>query len=211
MIIIGVAGASGSGKSLLSKTIVDELGSSQVAVISEDHYYKDRSDIPMEEREKINYDHPEAFDHELFCYQIQQLLNGYSVDVPVYDYNYHARSNEVLHVGYDKSIIVLEGILIFHDPELRELMDIKIYMDTPSDIALIRRIQRDIHERNRTLDSVITQYQETVRPMFLQFVEPTKKYADIIVPQGGKNKIAIDVIRAKLKELLDINTDSNNK
>ena len=203
MIVIGIAGASGSGKSLLSNTIAKELGSDRVVVISEDHYYNDNSDKTMKERNKINYDHPDAFDHKLFKEQMEQLANAQSVDVPIYDYSQHNRSKtETMHVSHENTIFVLEGILIFDDRELRDLMDIKIFMDTPADISLIRRLQRDITERGRSVESVIQQYQETVRPMYLRFIEPSKRHADIIVPNGGKNKIAIDVIRAKLKEML---------
>ncbi|MDA7742401.1 uridine kinase [Francisellaceae bacterium] len=203
LIVIGVAGASGSGKSLLSKTIIEELGSDHVVVISEDHYYNDNSNLSMEERNKINYDHPDAFDHKFFKEQIESLAAGRSVEVPIYDYTQHNRSKtETMHVSHKNTIYVLEGILIFDDPELRNLMDIKIFMDTPPDMSFIRRLKRDISERGRSVESVIDQYEKTVRPMYFRFIEPSKRHADIIVPNGGKNKIAIDVIRAKLKEML---------
>jgi uridine kinase len=200
-IIIGISGASASGKSLLANTIVTELGSCQVAVISEDSYYKDQSDIPFEERLKTNYDHPDALDHALLKQHLQALQQQKSVDIPVYDHTQHIRSTETKHIG-QHTIIVLEGILLFVEPELRQLMDIMIYMDTPLDICLLRRLKRDIITRERTIESVLGQYEATVRPMYLQFIEPSKRYADIIIPRGGENRIAIDMIKAKMRELL---------
>ena len=200
-IIIGISGASASGKSLLSNTIVSELGSHNVIVISEDSYYKNCTHLSFEERAKINYDHPDAFDHDLLCDNLAQLQQGNTVEIPVYDFSTHLRSTETKTIGRH-AIIVLEGILLFADANVRSMMDIKIFMDTPLDICLIRRLRRDIHERGRDIDSVLTQYEETVRPMYLQFIEPSKKYADIIVPRGGENRIAIEVIQAKMRELL---------
>lgn len=201
VIIIGIAGPSASGKSLLAKTIYRELGSDQVVIISEDSYYKDLKTLSYEERCKVNYDHPEAFDHDLLYAHLQELQRGETVSVPKYDFTKHLRSSEAKAVGKHR-IIVLEGILLFVEKELRNIMDIRIYMDTPLDICLIRRLKRDILERGRTLESVLDQYEETVRPMCLQFIEPSKKYADIIVPRGGENRIAIDMIQAKMRELL---------
>lgn len=201
VIIIGISGASASGKSLLTNTIVNELGTEKVAVISEDAYYKDHSDIPFEERAKVNYDHPDAFDHALLIEHLKQLQIGKRVEVPIYNYALHIRDEKKRNVG-DHVIIVLEGILLFAEPKLRELMDIRIFVDTPLDICLIRRLKRDIHERDRSLDGVLRQYEETVRPMYMQFIEPSKRYADVIVPRGGNNRIAIDMIKAKMRELL---------
>ncbi len=200
-IIIGISGASASGKSLLSNTIVNELGSDQVVVISEDSYYKDHSDIPFEERTKINYDHPNSLDHELLYQHLLKLQQGEAVNVPIYNHSMHLREKETRRIG-QHTIIVLEGILLFIESKLRQLMDIRIFMETALDICLIRRMKRDMNERGRSLDSVISQYEETVRPMFLQFIEPSKRYADIIVPRGGGNRIAIDMIKAKMRELL---------
>ncbi|MFI4955620.1 MAG: uridine kinase [Gammaproteobacteria bacterium] len=200
-VIIGVAGASGSGKSLLASTIVSELGSSQVAVISEDAYYKDLGDMPPHQREERNYDHPESMDHALMAEHLFALKAGQSVEVPTYDYTTHSRTSHTRTVG-NHTIIVLEGILLFTDEKLRDLMDIRIFVDTPMDICLIRRLTRDLVERGRTVEGVLTQYQNTVRPMYLQFIEPSKRYADIIVPRGGKNRIAIDIIKAKMNQLL---------
>lgn len=201
VIIIGISGPSASGKSLLANTIVNELGTSQVQVISEDSYYKDRADIPFEERVNINYDHPDSLEHSLLIEHLTQLQEGKSVDVPLYDYGKHCRSDKTIPVGSHR-IIVLEGILLFVDPRLRDLMDIRIFMDTSLDICLTRRIRRDILERDRTIDSVLDQYLNTVRPMYLQFIEPSKRYADVIVPRGGENRIAIEMIQAKMRELL---------
>ncbi len=203
LIIIGIAGASGSGKSLLAKTIVDELGSDRVVVISEDSYYKDLSHLSLEERAKVNFDHPDAFDHAFLAQQLKELRNGQDIDVPVYDFVTHSRTQKKCHISHNKMIVVLEGILLFVDPTLRKLMDIRIYVDTPLDIAFIRRLQRDVMERGRSMPSVVNQYQNTVRPMFVKYVDPSKRHADIIVPHGGKNRIAIDMIQAKMKELLN--------
>ncbi|HSW70162.1 MAG TPA: uridine kinase [Gammaproteobacteria bacterium] len=200
-IIIGIAGASASGKSLLANTIVNELGSDQVVVISEDSYYKDHSNIPFEERTKINYDHPNALDHELLFEHLLQLQKGEPVKVPIYNHSMHLREKETRTIG-QHTIIVLEGILLFVEQKLRDIMDIRIFMETALDICLIRRMKRDMNERKRSFDSVISQYEETVRPMYLQFIEPSKRYADIIVPRGGGNRIAIDMIKAKMRELL---------
>ena len=201
MIIIGIAGPSVSGKSLLATTIVNELGSDQVVIISEDAYYKDRSHLSYTERCKINYDHPDAFEHDLLRHHLRQLQNGETVQIPVYDFTEHLRLNKTNTIGQHQ-IIVVEGILLFTDPRLREMMDMRIFVDTPLDICLVRRLKRDVNERHRELDWVLQQYQETVRPMCLQFIEPCKKYADIVVPHGGANRIAIEVIQAKMRELL---------
>ncbi len=202
-IIIGISGASASGKSVLANTIVKELGSNEVVVISEDSYYKDLSHLPFEERAKINFDHPDAFDHALLARQLDEIVAGKTVEVPMYDHTLHERKKETRQVG-KHSIIVLEGILIFVDPELRSRMDIRIFMDAPLDICLTRRLKRDILERGRSIESVLNQYENTVRPMFLQFIEPSKRYADLIVPRGGENRIAIDLIKAKMRELLGV-------
>lgn len=201
-IIIGISGPSASGKSLLANTIVNELGSDQVAVISEDSYYKDLGSMPFEQRAKINYDHPNSLDHDLLCQHLATLQRGGTVAVPCYDHTQHKRTEQAKTIGPHR-IIVLEGILLFVETSLRELMDIRIFMDTPLDICLLRRMRRDIVERERSLESVLIQYQDTVRPMYFQFIDPSKRYADIIVPRGGENRIAIDMIQAKMRELLE--------
>lgn len=200
-IIIGISGPSASGKSLLANTIVNELGSSQVSIISEDSYYKDLGDMPFEDRVKINYDHPHAFDHGLLISHLIALRAGKTVNIPQYDHTKHMRLKTTRKVNKHR-IIILEGILLFVEAQLRKLMDILIFMDTPLDICLLRRLARDIIHRHRSLESVLEQYEQTVRPMYLQFIEPSKRYADIIIPRGGENRIAIDMIQAKIRELL---------
>lgn len=200
-ILIGIAGGSGSGKTLVAKTVVRDLGSEKVVIIDQDSYYRDLEQVPLADRDLRNFDHPDAFDTDLLRTHLQDLREGRSVRQPIYDYTRHARTRETRAVG-EHEVIVLEGILIFFDPGLRSLMDIKVFIDADADVRFIRRLQRDIHERGRSPDSVIRQYQESVRPMHLQFVEPTKRYADIIIPEGGHNSVAIDLLKVKIKDLL---------
>ncbi len=204
-VIIGIAGASASGKSLIAHTIFEELvlelGEDQIGVITEDCYYKDQSHLVMEERVKTNYDHPNAFDHSLLAEHLSSLLQGEAVDIPRYSYTEHTRLAETVRFS-PRRIIILEGILLLNEPRLRELMDVSIFMDTPLDICLIRRLVRDVQERGRSMESVLKQYQNTVRPMFLQFIEPSKQYADVIVPRGGRNRIAIDMLKARILHML---------
>ena len=201
-IIIGIAGASGSGKTLVSKNIFENLGSEKVVIMQEDSYYKDLSEIPFNDRTGKNFDHPDAFDHSLLKYHLSELVKGNSISHPIYDYKTHSRLKETKTVGPHR-VIVLEGILIMNESKLRDLMDIKVFIDTEPDICFIRRLKRDINERARSVDSIINQYMETVRPMYFQFIEPAKRYADIIIPQGGKNAVAIDILTAKIKSLLN--------
>ena len=201
-IIIGIAGASGSGKTLVSKNIFENLGSEKVVIMQEDSYYKDLSEIPFNDRTGKNFDHPDAFDHSLLEYHLSELVKGNSISHPIYDYKTHSRLKETKTVGPHR-VIVLEGILIMNESKLRDLMDIKVFIDTEPDICFIRRLKRDINERARSVDSIINQYMETVRPMYFQFIEPAKRYADIIIPQGGKNAVAIDILTAKIKSLLN--------
>ncbi|MDF1684610.1 MAG: uridine kinase [Legionellaceae bacterium] len=200
-IILGITGPSASGKSLLANTIVNGLGSDQVVVISEDSYYKDNSHMSFEDRENINYDHPDAFDHALLAEHLKRLKRGESVEVPIYSHSKHVRLPETRSVG-GHSIIVVEGILLFSEEKLRSMMDIRIFMSAPLDVCLMRRLTRDVVERHRSVESVLHQYETTVRPMYLQFIEPSSRYADLIVPRGGENHIAIDTIQAKIRELL---------
>jgi uridine kinase len=203
IMIIGIAGPSASGKSLLANTIVDELGSEHVAIISEDSYYKDLKHLSIEERSKVNFDHPDALEHKLLSKHLRQLREGLPIEVPAYDFTQHCRKKETRQIT-KRQIIILEGILLFVDEALREMMDIRIFMDTSLDICLLRRIKRDLIERQRSIESILTQYHNTVRPMCLQFIEPSKRYADIIIPRGGANRIAIDMIKAKIRELLKV-------
>ncbi len=200
-IIIGIAGASGSGKTLVANNIMSALGSEKVVMLQEDSYYKDLSDIPFDERTGKNFDHPDAFDHELLANHLEQLLEGKAISHPIYDYKTHSRKKETRTVG-PHTIVILEGILILNEPRLRELMDIRVFIDTAPDICFIRRLKRDINERARSVESIIRQYEETVRPMYFQFIEPSKRYADIIIPRGGKNKVAIDILSTKINTLL---------
>lgn len=201
-ILIGISGASGSGKTLIANTIMDHIGSSKVTMIQEDSYYKDLTHIPFDERTGRNFDHPDAFDHQLLASHLNQLLNGQSISHPIYDYKTHSRLPETKTVGPHR-VIILEGILILNEPALRDLMDIQVFVDTMPDICFIRRLQRDISERGRDVSSIIKQYMETVRPMYFQFIDPSKRYADIIIPRGGKNLVAIDILTTKIKQLLN--------
>ena len=200
-VIIGVTGGSGSGKTTVSRAIFEQLHGHSLLMLQEDSYYNDQSDMPFEERIKTNYDHPNAFDTELLVKQLKDLLDWKTIEKPIYDYTEHTRSSEVEKVD-PKEVIILEGILVLNDPALRDLMDIKIFVDTDDDIRIIRRIQRDIEERGRSLQSVIDQYKSTVKPMYHQFIEPTKRYADIIVPEGGENQVAIDLLVTKVRDIL---------
>jgi uridine kinase len=201
-VVIGVAGGSGSGKTSVTKAIYEQFKGHSILIIEQDYYYKDQSYLPFEERLKTNYDHPFAFDTDLLIEHLGRLLEYQSINKPVYDYSIHTRSNEVILVE-PKDVIILEGILVLEDERLRNLMDIKLFVDTDADLRVIRRMQRDIKERGRTMDSVIEQYVNVVRPMHNQFIEPTKRYADIIVPEGGHNFVAIDLMATKIKTILE--------
>ena len=200
-VIIGVTGGSGSGKTTVSRAIFEQLHGHSLLMLQEDSYYNDQSDMPFEERIKTNYDHPNAFDTELLVKQLKDLLDWKTIEKPIYDYTEHTRSSEVEKVE-PKEVIILEGILVLNDPALRDLMDIKIFVDTDDDIRIIRRIQRDIEERGRSLQSVIDQYKSTVKPMYHQFIEPTKRYAYMIVPEGGENQGAIGLLVTKARDIL---------
>lgn len=204
-IVIAIAGASASGKSLIASTIYkelkSELGQNDIGIISEDAYYRDQTHLAMEERIKTNYDHPNSMDHALLVSHLKALKQGQAVDIPEYDYTEHNRKQSVTHFS-PKKVIIVEGILLLTDEKIRQELDMSIFVDAPLDICFIRRLQRDMQERGRSLESVITQYNATVRPMFLQFVQPSKQYADIVVPKGGKNRVAINILKAQIKELL---------
>lgn len=200
-IVIGVTGGSGSGKTSVSRAIFEKFSDLSILLLEQDYYYKDQSHLPFSERLKTNYDHPFAFDNDRFIADLEKLINWQAIDQPVYDYTNHTRSKQTIH-REPKDVIIVEGILILEDKRLRDLMDIKVYVDTDDDIRIIRRIKRDIEERGRTLDSVIEQYLNVVKPMHHQFVEPTKKFADIIIPEGGKNQVAIDLMTTKIASIL---------
>ncbi|BAB04994.1 uridine kinase [Halalkalibacterium halodurans] len=201
-IIIGVAGGTGSGKTTVAKEIFYQFNEKSIVLIEQDAYYKDQSQLSLEERLQTNYDHPLAFDNDLLIEHLHSLLNGQAIEKPVYDYKLHTRSNEVILVE-PKDVIILEGILLLEDERLRELMDIKLFVDTDADIRIIRRMVRDIRERGRTLESVIEQYTKVVRPMHMQFIEPTKRYADVIIPEGGQNRVAIDLMVTKIRAIIE--------
>lgn len=200
-VLIGITGGTGSGKSTIAKEIFNKFDEDCIAMIQQDSYYKDQSHLSMEERVKTNYDHPKAFDNDLLVSHLQELLKGNAINKPIYDFSIHNRTKETVIVE-PKEIIIVEGILVLEDERLRELLDIKIYVDTDADVRIIRRIVRDINERGRTVESVIDQYLSVVRPMHLQFTEPTKRHADLIIPEGGQNKVAIDIMVAKIKQIL---------
>jgi len=199
-IVIGVAGGSGSGKTTVVRKIVDSLGPERVTLLDHDRYYRDRNDLRLEERAALNYDHPDSLETDLLVRHVRELKAGRPVDVPQYDFTRHARLSQ-----FDKfeprRVLIVEGILIFTDAALRDLMDIKVFVDTDSDTRFIRRLQRDIAERGRTVESVIDQYQSTVKPMHLEFVEPSKRYADVIIPLGGQNTVAIELLLTMLRSV----------
>jgi len=200
-IIIGVAGGTASGKTTVADAILQRVGGDRIAYIQHDSYYRDLSHLPLEERRKLNFDHPDALETKLLVRHLQQLQAGQPIEVPTYDFATYQRRDETRRVK-PRRVILVEGILIFVDRELREMMDVKLYVDTDSDLRFIRRLQRDIKERDRTLETVINQYLNTVRPMHLEFVEPSKRYADVIIPAGGFNEAAIQMIVARIQGML---------
>ena len=199
-IIIGIAGGTGCFKSTLINRIKDEFND-EITILSHDFYYKQHNDIPFEDRKKINYEHPNAFDTDIMIEHIKALAEGKAIERPVYDFTIHNRIDETVTV-YPAKVIVVEGILIFENKELRDLCDIKVFIDTDADVRIIRRIIRDVQERGRTLDSIVNQYLTTVKPMHEMFVEPSKKYADIIIPEGGFNQVALEMLNERIHSLL---------
>lgn len=200
-ILIGITGGSGSGKSTIATEIYEAFGGDKIAMVQQDAYYKDQSHLTMEERKKTNYDHPKAFDNTLLVEHLNELIKGNSIEKPIYDFTVHNRAKETVTVD-SKQIIIVEGILILEDERIRDLLDIKVYVDTDADVRIIRRLLRDIEERGRTVQSVVDQYLTVVRPMHFEFTEPSKRYADIIIPEGGYNKVAIDLLVSKMKDIL---------
>src|SRR5215203_4178825 len=198
--VIGVAGGSGSGKTTVVRRIVNSLGPDQVTVLDHDRYYRDRNDLRLEERAALNYDHPDSLETDLLVQHVEALRSGETVNVPVYDFARHARQSDTRTISPRRALIV-EGILIYTDAALRRLMDVKVFVDTDDDTRFIRRLQRDIEDRGRTVQSVVEQYLGTVKPMHLEFVEPSKRYADIIIPQGGHNAVAIDMLLTLIRGL----------
>ncbi|WP_408956645.1 uridine kinase [Natroniella sp. ANB-PHB2] len=201
-VLIGITGGTGSGKTTVAETIIEQLDYENVAMIEQDAYYKDQSHLSLEERVKTNYDHPFAFDTELLVEHLQKLLARKSIEKPVYSFKKHTRLDEIITIDPCK-VIILEGILVLENKKLRDMLDIKVYVDTDNDVRFIRRLVRDIKERGRDMESVINQYLEVVRPMHQQFIEPTKKYADIIIPEGGYNKVAVDILVTKIKSIIE--------
>jgi uridine kinase len=200
-IIIGIAGGTGSGKTTVANVILERVGAERIALLAHDAYYRDFRDLPRAQRDIINFDHPDSLETELLVHHLEGLRRGQAVEIPIYDFTIHARTAVTRRVD-PQPVILVEGILVFAERTLRELFDVKIFVDTDPDVRFIRRLQRDIEERGRTVASVIQQYQVTVRPMHLEFVEPSKRYADVIIPEGGLNTVAMDMVVARIQTLL---------
>ena len=200
-LVIGIAGGTGSGKTTVTNVILNRVGKQRIAYLPHDAYYRDLHDLPYEQRTAINFDHPNSLESELMTAHILRLKQWEAVDIPVYDFSIHTRTEKTIRVE-PRPVILVEGILIFAEPELRKLFDVKIFVDTDPDIRFIRRLERDITERGRTTDMVVNQYMATVRPMHLEFVEPSKRYAHVIIPEGGLNEVAMDMIIARIEALL---------
>lgn len=200
--ILGVAGGTCSGKTTVAERLCEMIGGDRIALIKLDSYYVDQPELPLEVRERANYDHPEAFDWDLLISHLDTLAKGGAIEVPVYDYAAYARTGQVVRIPRC-DVVVVEGILVLYEPGVREMFDLKVYVDADADLRFIRRLQRDVAERGRTPASIIDQYLATVRPAHLQFIEPSKRYADVIFPEGGRNQPALEVLRARIRELLD--------
>jgi uridine kinase len=200
--VVGVAGGTGSGKTTVAQQVVASVSGAQVVMLAMDHYYRDQTHMPFEERVKVNYDHPEAFDNDLYLAHIQQLLAGQAIAMPQYSFTEYTRTTQTVAVR-PAPIVVLEGIVVLVDARLRELMDLKVFVDTDADVRFIRRLERDIAERGRSVGSVVQQYLELVRPMHLSFIEPSKRYADVIIPHGGHNAAALDMLTARIARQLE--------
>jgi uridine kinase len=205
-VIIGIAGGSGSGKTTVANAILKAVGKEKIVYLPHDAYYKDLSDLPPMQRKQVNFDHPDSLDNDLLIEHIQSLKDHKPVDMPVYDFTTDSRTDQTILIKPHR-VIIVEGILIFADPRLRDLFDVRLFVDTDADIRFIRRLERDITERGRTTENVINQYLKTVRPMHLEFVEPSKRYADVIIPEGGLNIVAMDMVIARIESLLRSNAD----
>jgi uridine kinase len=203
--IIGICGGTGSGKTTIARKIIETVGSDKVALITQDSYYRNLADMPLDERHQVNFDHPDSIDSEMLANHLKRLKLGQPIEMPIYDFKTHTRSEKTQRIE-PKPVIIVEGILIFAEPKILNLLDVKIYVDTPDDIRFIRRLQRDIRERGRTVESVIEQYFSTVRPMHFEFVEPSRRYADIIIPEGGNTEIGIEFICSKIREEVEDKT-----
>ncbi|WAH39324.1 uridine kinase [Alicyclobacillus dauci] len=201
MLTIGIAGGTGSGKTTVAKAILEQLGPDHVTLISQDAYYHDHPELPFSRREQLNYDHPDSFDNDLLRNHLRDLQNGRSVEMPIYDFKKHGRSNHTIHVAV-RPVVILEGIHVLVDAELRKLLDIKVFVDTDPDVRVLRRIRRDIEDRGRTIESVYEQYLTTVKPMHDAFIEPSKRFADLIIPEGGENEIAIALLTTRVSQFL---------
>jgi uridine kinase len=205
MLMVGIAGGTGSGKTTVANAIVETLGTENVALIPQDAYYKDQSNLPFQERTRVNYDHPDAFDNDLLLEHLQQLRNGQAIHLPVYDYTLHTRTAQTIRVEH-KPVVVLEGIHVLADARIRAELDIKVFVHTDPDVRVLRRLMRDIRERGRSVESVFEQYLTTVKPMHDAFIEPSKRYADLIIPEGGENKIAISLLTTRIQHFLEKQT-----
>ncbi len=201
-LVIGVAGGSGSGKTTVAQMVLKRVGKQRIAFLQHDSYYRELTGLPQAQRAQVNFDHPDSLESEMLHDHILQLKDWKTIEVPVYDFTTHSRTDQTIHIE-PRRVILVEGILIFADPRLRDLFDVKIFVDTDSDIRFIRRLNRDITERGRTTENVVKQYLSTVRPMHLEFVEPSKRYADVIIPEGGMNVVAIDMVIARIESLLE--------
>ncbi|MGE5654966.1 MAG: uridine kinase [Bacillota bacterium] len=210
-VVIGIAGGSGSGKTTVARAILEALGESNIVVLEHDSYYKAQDHLTFEQRVKTNYDHPLAFDTELLIEHIKQLMDGKTIAKPIYDFSVHTRKPDERVTVEPRDIIIIEGFLIYEDQRLRDLMDIKLFVDTDADVRIVRRIMRDIRDRGRTVESVVHQYLDVVRPMHMQFVEPTKRYADVIIPEGGHNTVAIDMVITKVKSIIEEKSEQRRK
>jgi uridine kinase len=200
-VVIGIAGGTGSGKTTVANVILERVGAQNIAFLAHDSYYKDLKDLPRPQRDLVNFDHPNSLETDLLVAHLESLRQWRSVDIPVYDFTIHSRTSQTRHLE-PQPVILVEGILVFAEPGLREMFDVKIFVDTDPDVRFIRRLKRDLVERGRTVDSVIQQYETSVRPMHLEFVEPSKRYADVIIPEGGLNTVAMDMVVARIETLL---------